>query len=204
MTAVARSTIAALFYAKKIRIDFATLKHELRHAIAESNGTAFRVCVDYDDFIMFDVGGGRVCLGYGDFTAEPDPTRNPDAPKECLIVSVGAASYADDGGPVYESRTDLCRALANEIETSEPADLMMMIEREEVVTADIHDRIIDLLREMSDKPIASAPAERPRKASVSTTKVRRPEGAPRPRSDGPDPQVAGCDLFRDRGRDRRA
>ena len=160
MTSIAGSTIAALCYANKVNIDFSKLADELGDALSLGAAGRCQIQCDYDDFVVFDLGATRICLGHCDFASDIASgirTREqPDHPAECLIVSVGASPEGGGEDPLYENRNDLCNSLAQEIDEVERADRLVHLERDGVVTADVLDEVIDLLRDLSLSEITPA------------------------------------------------
>ncbi|HKL68302.1 hypothetical protein [Salibaculum sp.] len=155
MTHDARSTIAALCFAKPTKIDFQSLKRELGVAFTASHGATHRITAEYDDFVIYDLEGGRVCLGYADFTEDlSDALGAPGLPAEGLIVSVGTGPATPASGPFYSNREDLCRGLAREIDRAAPADHLMVFDREEMITGDIYDELVDMVRRLARQDAA--------------------------------------------------
>ncbi|NBD28532.1 MAG: hypothetical protein GVY31_00660 [Alphaproteobacteria bacterium] len=171
MTQFARSTIAALCFANPTRIDFQTLKRDLGEAFANSHGADYRITSDYDDFIVYDLLGGRVCLGYVDFENDLDAPPLPGLPSEALIVSVGGGPGMQAETPLYRNREELCRGLAHEIDRVAPADHLLVFDRDEMVDADVYDRLVDLVRQL----VQSQPGAIP--TPVEPTRPRRPAHA---------------------------
>lgn len=160
MTTIAGSTIAALCYANKVEIDFSRLADELGDALSLGAAGRCQIQCEYDDFVVFDLGATRICLGHCDFTSDTaSGTRTreqPDHPAECLIVSVGASPEGGGADPLYENRNDLCNSLAQEIDEVESSDRLVYLERDGVVTGDVLDEMIDLLRDLSLNETAAA------------------------------------------------
>jgi hypothetical protein len=155
MTNHARSTIAALCFAKPTNIDFQSLKRELGVAFTASHGAGYRITAEYDDFIVYDLEGGRVCLGHADFNEDLSDTLGASGlPAEGLIVSVGTGPGTPATGPFYANREDLCRGLAREIDHAAPADHLMVFDREEMITGDIYDELVDMVRRLARQDAA--------------------------------------------------
>ncbi|WP_084863567.1 hypothetical protein [Salibaculum halophilum] len=155
MTHNARSTIAALCFAKPTNIDFQSLKRELGVAFDASHGAGYRITAEYDDFIVYDLDGGRVCLGHADFNEDLSETLGASGlPAEGLIVSVGTGPGTPATGPFYANREDLCRGLAREIDHAAPADHLMVFDREEMITGDIYDELVDMVRRLARQDAA--------------------------------------------------
>jgi hypothetical protein len=148
MTQFARSTIAALCFAQPTKIDFQTLKRELGDAFAQSQKGSYRITAEYDDFIIYDLAGGRVCLGHIDFREDLSAPTPADLPAEGLIVSVGGGPDMAEDGPIYRNREDLCRGLAREIDRAAPSDRLLVFDRDEMVDSEVYDRLVDLVHQL--------------------------------------------------------
>ena len=147
MQGFATSTIAALCYANKTEFDFRAMASELGRTLWDNPRGPLNMHSQYDDFIIYDLPGLRICLAYTDLESE-----NPDMAlaagcAQIVMISVGSAPdwIVDDltGVGAPDDRIALREQLALYVERHARYSHQIVLERPDVVTEDLYDEIVE-------------------------------------------------------------
>lgn len=147
MMGFAKSTIAALCYANETDIDFHAIASELGQALWDNPHGTMNMHSQYDDFVIYDLPGLRICLAFTDLEVEfPGMGLAEDCAK-LVMISVGSAPDDQPGSQSRAVSADthdvLCRNLVDHIARQAPYDRAIDMRRDEVITEEIYDNIIE-------------------------------------------------------------
>lgn len=143
MTGRANSTIAALCYANRSNLDFSALAADLEEALRNNPALDVRVSSQYDDFIILDLSGLRICLAFCDFTKEFPDVEALHSYSECLVMAVGTREDMPCDGPLFERRKFVFDGLVERVEGHHPPDRFLRIELVEAFSEDLYDAVIE-------------------------------------------------------------
>lgn len=143
MSGIPNSTIAALCYAKPSNLNFQALVAELEASLRDNPHLDVRVSTQYDDFVVFDLTGLRICLAYCDFRKEFPDLAVFQNYAESLVFAVGSSPQPSDAGTLFERRADMCQGLVDRVEAHHPPDQFLLIELDEVFTEDVYDSVLE-------------------------------------------------------------
>lgn len=139
MDGIARSTIAALFYAHPDRVVFADLAADLAASLLQAAPQGLDIHTQYDDFVIFDLADRRICLAHSDLASD-----FPQASRRFLSAAAVVVSVGDKpGAPAAPRHGELCRALAKRIEISAPADGCVEAESDLAFNEDAFDAALE-------------------------------------------------------------
>ncbi|RYG91900.1 hypothetical protein EU803_05465 [Loktanella sp. IMCC34160] len=205
------STISALCYAKPSRLDFSALCRELSDTLCNNPELDATQSSRSDDFVIFDMTGLRICVAFCDFRrdfADIDCFRDF---AEAVVFSVGSGPDGSGFGPLYSQRSDVCRGLADRVQSYHPADELLMIEVDQTIGSDICGTLVECLvplvkkalersRQANQRPRQTTPGAvvpvRPAKMSGRAVQSRAFRPVPCP--------PEGCEEWFDRARVRTA
>lgn len=188
MDNVANSTIAALCYAQRSKLEFPVLVRELGQALKDNPRVNVRVTAEYDDFVVFDMKTLRICLAHCNFRDEFPEVETVQTYEEALIISVGSGPDCEGSGPMFEGRADVCRGLVERVESHHPSDRFLLLELDEVFSEDVYDMVLERIWPVLTDIIEHEPAyaEEPESLEAALTKVVKPKPATRPDDIFPD------------------
>jgi hypothetical protein len=163
MDGFARSTIAALVYAKQSDLDFHDLAAKLASAMLHTTDTKLQIHTDYEDFVVFDQPDLRICLAHANLTADFPEVAAAQGCSDSIIVSVGDLP----NGPSRTDHAEICALLTRQIEAHHPADGEVVLESDVVFTEDTYDMLIeeivavlaDEAGDVVETPVATVPED---------------------------------------------
>jgi hypothetical protein len=139
MNGLAKSTIAALFYAKQDDLDFHGLASKLAAAMLHSADGGLQIHTDYDDVIIFDQTDVRIGLAYAKLSTDFPQVVAQQGCDECFIVSVGERP----DGIGRDDHADICARLVAQIEARYPAAGEVRMESDVSFSEDSYDSLLD-------------------------------------------------------------
>ncbi len=166
MTSIASSTIAALCYANPSKLDFPALAAELEDALRNNPALDVRVSSQYDDFIILDLSGLRICLAFCDFAKEFAHVEALHPFAECLVIAVGPREDMPCDGPLFERRKFVFEGLVERVENRHPTDRFLLIELNEAFSEYVYDSVVEHIWQVLqiDAEAPATPADPPRAA----------------------------------------
>ncbi len=138
-----QSTVSALCYEEKSNVDFPQLAAELAQALRDNPRLDCRVSSQYEDFVIFDLNGLRICLAHCDLDVERVVDQRPTMFRECLVVSVGNTPGMQAQGPLYEVRGDICQGLIDRIQARHPSNKDLKIDLDLAFTESVYDDVLN-------------------------------------------------------------
>jgi hypothetical protein len=141
MDGLARSTIAALFYAKQTDLDFHGLAAKLAAAMLHNTEGGLQIHTDYDDVVIFDQADVRIGLAHAKLSDDFPEVVAAQGCDECFIVSVG--DLPDNTG--RQDHAEICARIAAQIEARYPADGEVVLESDVAFTEDAFDTLLDTM-----------------------------------------------------------
>lgn len=138
------STSVSLLYSERPVLNFVRYVDNLERALRESRHSRFALRWDNDDFVVFDIDGSRVVLGYCDLKTEAAAVQGPDpAFAAVLVMAVGPGLQGDLSTRLADNASDLCKSVIERIQVRHAADLILWTETPGVFTADHFDSLVD-------------------------------------------------------------
>jgi hypothetical protein len=144
-------------YVDRPIFNFVRYVDNLERALRESQHDRFDLRWDNDDFVVFDIDGSRVVLGYCDLVSEAvHQLGEPAAYAAALVLAVGPSGRNWMPQPIAENARELCMSVIERIQNRNSADLILWTETPGVFTADTFDSLVDAA---ITTPLAEAEAE---------------------------------------------
>lgn len=144
MMSVGKSTSVTLLYDERPKLNFVRYVDNLERALRESRHSRFALRWDNDDFVVIDIDGSRVVLGYCDLKAEAAAVDGPEpAYAAGLVMAVGPGLQGDLSTRLADNASDLCKSVIERIQVRHAADLILWTETPGVFTADHFDSLVD-------------------------------------------------------------
>ena len=138
------STSVSLLYVERPVFNFVRYVDNLERALRESQHDRFDLRWDNDDFVVFDIDGSRVVLGYCDLVSEAvHQLGEPAAYAAALVLAVGPSGRNWMPQPIADNARELCMSVIERIQTRNSADLILWTETPGVFTADTFDSLVD-------------------------------------------------------------
>jgi len=151
-----QSTVAALCYQNETELDFAVLAEELAQALRDNPRVDCRISTQYDDFVVFDLVGVRICIAHCHMSKESRAEARLTRYSHCLVVSVGSIPGQIGEGALYDVRAEICRGLVERIEGRHPSDRYMMIELDKAFTEEVYDAVLENIWPLMDEDAEAA------------------------------------------------
>ncbi len=144
MMSVGKSTSVTLLYDERPKLNFVRYVDNLERALRESRHSRFALRWDNDDFVVIDIDGSRVVLGYCDLKAGAAAVDGPEpAYAAGLVMAVGPGLQGDLSTRLADNASDLCKSVIERIQVRHAADLILWTETPGVFTADHFDSLVD-------------------------------------------------------------
>lgn len=138
------STSVSLLYVDRPIFNFVRYVDNLERALRESQHDRFDLRWDNDDFVVFDIDGSRVVLGYCDLVSEAlHQLGEPAAYAAALVLAVGPSGRRGMPQPIANNARELCLSVIERIQARNSADLILWTETPGVFTADTFDSLVD-------------------------------------------------------------
>lgn len=138
------STSVSLLYVDRPIFNFVRYVDNLERALRESQHDRFDLRWDNDDFVVFDIDGSRVVLGYCDLVSEAvHQLGAPSAYAAALVLAVGPSGRNWMPQPIADNARELCQSVIERIQNRNSADLILWTETPGVFTADTFDSLVD-------------------------------------------------------------
>ncbi|MBI1217446.1 MAG: hypothetical protein GC186_02765 [Rhodobacteraceae bacterium] len=138
------STSVSLLYVDRPIFNFVRYVDNLERALRESQHDRFDLRWDNDDFVVFDIDGSRVVLGYCDLVSESlHQVGVPAAYAAALVLAVGPSGRDWMEQPIADNARELCMSVIERIQNRNSADLILWTETPGVFTADTFDSLVD-------------------------------------------------------------